>query len=574
MIKQLGKHDRLLSPFIAARQWVLSNVDPQEVVLTELTGSEEPVALEFPDYTNGPPFVNRECNIALEQQASDLAIPEAGKKSSGTFFPNREETNQKTHTFKRLIYDQIQKAFYNDYRNPLQIFGIDNIDFPLSKTDRFLGNEFLMFTIPRNVFGERLTEKTIQLFDTTFDDNLVIVDDGEGNLVAGLNLFSKVQEIRAFGNNIFTGSLICDSPIWNEVSESWDVEDQIWNGCSLPNPVICSPFGPPLDPSDLVVVSGSAILSWNDNSGNEDGFVIERSLNGITYTQYVTKSVDSTTHVDENVTQSFTYYYRVFAFNNIGVSGYSNTASITFSTGSPAGPSPVAWWKMEEAGNADRIDAISGTVLQDISSPMTPAGISQGTGKVGFSTKFSMNGFGAAVLATLASDAGPFDVNSGFHFVFWAAFDGWDANAMFFMVNATIDPAGNALLQAAWSSSNNTIFIAKDSTIPSPADFSVPFTPTPGQFYFFNIFWDASDQKYGIQVNNGAISKSAATSSITDVSEGTFLIPTLIWINGPSSQSVVRLDEYGFYGTHLKTNQLDFIYNSGSGRTWPFTLPA
>lgn len=207
MIKQLGKHDQLISPFVAAKQWDLSNVDPQELVLTETTGSEESVALEFMDYTDGVPFVNRSCNIALEQQAGDLAIPEAGVSGSGTFFPDVEEKNQKTNSFKRLIYDQIQKAFYNDYKNPLQIFGIENIDFPLSQTDRFLGNEFLMFSIPRNVFGDRLTENTIQMFDTTFDDNLLIQDDGAGNLVAGYNLFSKVQEIRSFGNVISSGSV-------------------------------------------------------------------------------------------------------------------------------------------------------------------------------------------------------------------------------------------------------------------------------------------------------------------------------------------------------------------------------
>jgi len=208
MIKQLGKHDRLISPFVAAKQWALSNVDPQEVVLMETTGSEEPVALEFTDYTDGPPFVNRLCNIALEQQSGDLAIPEAGVSGSGHFIPDLEPTNQKTNSYKRLIYDQIQKAFYNDYRNPLQIFGIDNIDFPLSQTDRFIGNEFLMFSIPRNIFGDRLAETTIRMYDANFNDNLVIQDDGDGNLIAGTNLFSKVQEVRVFGNILNTGSVV------------------------------------------------------------------------------------------------------------------------------------------------------------------------------------------------------------------------------------------------------------------------------------------------------------------------------------------------------------------------------
>lgn len=232
MIKNINRKNILTTPFVAMKGWELTNVDSQEVVLTELTGSEEPVALEFMDYTTGMPFVNRECNIALEQQSSDLAIPEAGVKGTGTFFPDREETNQKTNTFKRLVHTQTERAFYNDYRNPLKIFGIDNIDFPLSKIDRFISNEFLMFTIPRNVFGDRLTENTIRMYDTTFDDNLIITDDGDGNLIAGTRLFSRVQEVRPFGNSISTGSIVfCADAIWEEDFNLWDLEPLFWDGC-------------------------------------------------------------------------------------------------------------------------------------------------------------------------------------------------------------------------------------------------------------------------------------------------------------------------------------------------------
>lgn len=216
MIKQLSKSDILVSPFVIAKQWGLRNIDPEDLVLLESTSSDDSlcdtVALEFIDYTQGTPFVNTTCSIALEQQSVDLAVPEAGISSSGTFFPDSEPINFKTHTFKRLVYDQIQKAFYNQYRNPLQIFGTDFIDFPLSKTDRILGNQFLMFTIPRNVFGERMLENTIQLYDQNFDDNVSIGDDGNGNVVAGVNLFSKVQEVRQFGNVISDGTSSFECP--------------------------------------------------------------------------------------------------------------------------------------------------------------------------------------------------------------------------------------------------------------------------------------------------------------------------------------------------------------------------
>lgn len=214
MIKQLGKHDILTTPFLTVKGWSLSNVDPQDLVLTEMTGSSEFVALEYVDYTlNDTGSLNRECNIALEQQSTDLAIPEEGTSGSGKFFPDSEPTNIKTGHFKRLVHDQTYRAFYNRYNNPLQIFGIDNIDFPLTNNNRYLANKFLMFTIPHMIFGERITENTITLYDQNFDDNIVIKDDGNGNLVARQNLFSKTQEIHSFGNTILTGSVSsCSTP--------------------------------------------------------------------------------------------------------------------------------------------------------------------------------------------------------------------------------------------------------------------------------------------------------------------------------------------------------------------------
>lgn len=208
MIKQLSKHDLLISPFITVKSWSLRNTDPQEFVLTENTGSEEPVALEYMDYMLGETgSLNRECNIVLEQQSTDLAIAEEGISGSGKFFPEREAVNPKTGNYKRLVHDQTYRAFYNRYNNPLQIFGIDNIDFPLAQNNRYLANDFVIFTIPQLIFGERIKENSVVLYDNNFHDNLIIFDDGNGNLIAKSNLFSAIQPIRSFGNYIRSGSV-------------------------------------------------------------------------------------------------------------------------------------------------------------------------------------------------------------------------------------------------------------------------------------------------------------------------------------------------------------------------------
>jgi len=211
MIKNINHQNFLTTPFVAYKSWQLYNNNSDELVILEPTSSEDTVALEFLDYSSGTgSFVNTECSIALEQQSEDLAKFQEGKTGSGIFYPEIEEQNA-DGTFKRLIYSQIKSAFYNSYKNPIQIFGVENIDFPLSQTFRDLSSQIRIFTIPRQVFGEKLIENSVQLNDTSLDDNIKIKDDGYQNLIAHSNIFSKIQEIRNFGNNIFfgTSSYLC-----------------------------------------------------------------------------------------------------------------------------------------------------------------------------------------------------------------------------------------------------------------------------------------------------------------------------------------------------------------------------
>ena len=70
-------------------------------------------------------------------------------------------------------------------------------------------------------------------------------------------------------------------------------------------------------------------LSWTDNSGNENGFSLERCKNvGCTnFVQITQVGAGVTTFADTTVAKNSTYNYRVRAFNAAGNSAYSNTAS-------------------------------------------------------------------------------------------------------------------------------------------------------------------------------------------------------------------------------------------------------
>jgi hypothetical protein len=86
----------------------------------------------------------------------------------------------------------------------------------------------------------------------------------------------------------------------------------------------------PSAPSALTAtaVSKSEInLAWTDNANNEDGFKIERSTNGSTWTQIGTVTRNVTSYSSTGLSANKIYYYRVRAYNVLGNSAYSDTAS-------------------------------------------------------------------------------------------------------------------------------------------------------------------------------------------------------------------------------------------------------
>lgn len=90
-------------------------------------------------------------------------------------------------------------------------------------------------------------------------------------------------------------------------------------------------------PSNLIAtaVSASRInLTWNDNSGNESQFRIERGLSSTTFAEIASVSANSTAYADTGLTAGTTYYYRVRAVKLHRSRGeifseYSNAAKAT-----------------------------------------------------------------------------------------------------------------------------------------------------------------------------------------------------------------------------------------------------
>ena len=126
---------------------------------------------------------------------------------------------------------------------------------------------------------------------------------------------------------------------------------------------------PPAAPSNMVAaaLSDSQIqLDWTDRSSDESGFNLERSSDGLNFSQIASLTANTTSYVDSGLDADTLYYYRVRSWSSAGNSGYSNTAIAatelaeipeTFPPSAPTGLSA-------NSGGADRI-ALSWTDTSD-----------------------------------------------------------------------------------------------------------------------------------------------------------------------------------------------------------------
>jgi hypothetical protein len=98
---------------------------------------------------------------------------------------------------------------------------------------------------------------------------------------------------------------------------------------------------PPAAPSALTATAASSStieLSWMDNAGDEDGFILERSLDGSNFTLLTSlpsfNGMGLIAYTDSELNPETTYWYRLSAYNSEGNSAYSNIANaITQSSG-------------------------------------------------------------------------------------------------------------------------------------------------------------------------------------------------------------------------------------------------
>ena len=93
--------------------------------------------------------------------------------------------------------------------------------------------------------------------------------------------------------------------------------------------------------------AGQNVLTWTDNSTNEDNFRVQRTTAADVpacqtttgFTEIAVTGFNIVTFTDTAVTEGLTYCYRVSAANTAGISGFSNIAGRAVPFSVPLAPS-------------------------------------------------------------------------------------------------------------------------------------------------------------------------------------------------------------------------------------------
>ncbi|HBU06810.1 MAG TPA: hypothetical protein DEB09_01875, partial [Candidatus Magasanikbacteria bacterium] len=100
---------------------------------------------------------------------------------------------------------------------------------------------------------------------------------------------------------------------YNEPNQIFTLVMTESGGDSAPNP--------PTNPNNIVATS-SIEFSWTDGSGNEDGFIVDKSTDGVSFVNVTTTIANVTSTIVFDLSPNGHYWLRVGAFNTSGTSAY------------------------------------------------------------------------------------------------------------------------------------------------------------------------------------------------------------------------------------------------------------
>lgn len=136
---------------------------------------------------------------------------------------------------------------------------------------------------------------------------------------------------------------ICSYTLDPTAPEDPVILEHAWLSSTTAKVSVIMPHPVPTAPSDLTATAGpgnSVVLNWQDNSNNENEFLIERRTGAEPFTQIGTSPMDWGRYTDNTVTPGTTYDFRVAAYNVYGPSAYAEVSYTVPSDGGGGGGTP------------------------------------------------------------------------------------------------------------------------------------------------------------------------------------------------------------------------------------------
>lgn len=227
---------------------------------------------------------------------------------------------------------------------------------------------------------------------------------------------------------------------------------------------------------------------------------------------------------------------------------------------------PLDWWKMDEAGNGNRIGSVNAIALTSDASVSSVAG-----GKYGNATALNSQGtpanISAACFNTLVPVAGLAYEGYGIDAFIWIDNPAGGINSdTIFLLNFA--DAGGTTVWAMRFTIDNQVGIEYDMTGGASGNIALA---TSTAYRFFELYYDPSLTRLGLRINNGAVMDQWITVAAPAVTAKGSI--SITYDRRTAGTSAANVCEMAVYPAILSAAQRAYLYNSGNGQTWPNTLP-
>ena len=189
-----------------------------------------------------------------------------------------------------------------------------------------INNDFWSFQYPIPEAPEGLTAVATSLTDATLawndranNEQGFAIERSVGDSTSFVELASVAMDVTSYEDNTLTSNQV----YYYKVRALGQSDHSPYTKI-----VSVNTYGAPDNLTVALQNTNDVVLAWQDNSDIENGFVVERSANGITFSTIATLEADVVTYTDVEITAGTDYQYRVYAFVDDVNTDATNTATI------------------------------------------------------------------------------------------------------------------------------------------------------------------------------------------------------------------------------------------------------